>query len=1147
MNFFSPLIEQVDWRGRSNPLVFKVLLTMKLICILVLLCTLGARASGYAQEVSLSMKNAKIENVLQEISKQTKLRFFYDEKLLERAGRVDVFASESDVRVVLNRALKDRNLAIEILGGTIVIKERKKTDNEVSGVVSDSTGVMRGVTVSVLGVAGLSTKTDANGRYSIRVPEKGILLFRFIGYKDQQVVVAGKSEINVRMQAEESHLEEVIVVGYGTQKRVNLSGAVDQIGEKFLDSRPITNVGTALQGAMANLNITPTSGRANSSPEINVRGYTSLSGGGPLIVIDGVPTTNDELNRMNPMDIASVTVLKDAASAAIYGSRAAFGVVLVTTKAGTSTDIKIAANSIFAAKAITRSVEIEDDPYEVMKYRNIMSAPWYNLYDEKMLEYGKQLSENPSLPRVITDPQNPNAYIYLGSTDWFKEVYKSAQPSYTNNISISQKNERSSYYISGEYFRQNGMLRISPDTYDRYNFRAKGDYKITDWFTLSNNTTYTNDKYDQPSAIDQGYLYWHNVNRQPSLDMVYNPDGTYTQAGVNMIGAVAEGGRSIKRINDFQSSFGAKIDFIKGIWSLNGDATFRRVSGKSHFFQLPLQFSTGPGILNRQNFNSYASNGSDETRYNVYNIYSQYQQTIKDHYFSVMLGFNQEERIYESFSAGRDQLISNSLPTIGLATGEIPTVGAYDYAWAVRGAFARLNYSYKDKYILESNLRYDGSSRFPKKDRFAFNPSVSGAWVVSQEKFFEPLKKTVDNFKLRASYGSLANQDLKDNYYPYIANMPKGTGVILDGKRPPIVSSPGLVSSTLTWETITQSNFGVDVSLFNNQFFGSFDMYRRYTKDMLIAGRVLPIVLGVGVPVENAADLMTKGWELTLGYNKEFMVGHKPLSFSARFNLADSRAFIEKYNNPKNNLNDYYVGQEIGEMWGLTTLGFFQSKEEIAAHANQYDVTSYPGTRGLEPGDLKFADINGDGKVNRGDWTLANPGDYKIIGNSRQRYTYGLDLSSSWNGIDLRVFLQGVGKRNYYPSGGDHYFWGIYAQPWASLTKFNLDHWTPENPNAYLPRPKSYVAEQSGIELAATQTKYIQNAGYLRIKNVTVGYTLPKYLTDKWGVERIRIFGSGENLFEFTKLMDYLDPEIVGDRTAYPFQRTYSLGLNFIF
>jgi len=306
-------------------------------------------------------------------------------------------------------------------------------------------------------------------------------------------------------------------------------------------------------------------------------------------------------------------------------------------------------------------------------------------------------------------------------------------------------------------------------------------------------------------------------------------------------------------------------------------------------------------------------------------------------------------------------------------------------------------------------------------------------------------------------------------------------------------------------------------------------------------------VLGTGVPLENAANLKTNGWELTLGYNKEFMVASKPFSFSARVNLADSRAYITKYNNPKNNLSDYYVGQELGEMWGLTTLGFFQSQEEIKAHANQNDVTSYPGTRGLEPGDLKFADINGDGKINRGDWTLDNHGDYKIIGNSRQRYSYGIDLNSSWNGIDLRVFLQGVGKRNYYPPGGDHYFWGIYAQPWASLTKFNLDHWTPENPNAYLPRPKSYVAEQSGIELAATQTKYLQNAGYLRVKNVTVGYTLPKLMTDRWGIDRLRLFVSGENLFEFTKLMDYLDPEIVGDRTAYPFQRTYSFGLNFNF
>lgn len=1147
MNIFSPLKIQSDRRSRAYAPVIKDLLIMKLICILILVSTFGVRASGYGQEINLSMKNAKIENVLNEISKQTQLRFFYDKELLERADLVDLSASNADVRSVLNHALKGQNLAFEILDGTIVIKERKKTDIEVTGVVRDSVSVMPGVTVSVLGIPGLSTKTDADGRYSIRAPEKSVLLFRFLGYKDQEIVVTNQTVVNVTMHSEESFLEEVIVVGYGTQKRANLSGAVDQISEKFLESRPITNVGTGLQGAMANLNITPTSGRANGSPGINVRGYTSLSGGGPLIVIDGVPATNDELNRMNPMDIASVTVLKDAASAAIYGSRAAFGVVLIVTKAGTTKDIKISANSIFATKAITRTVDIESDPYTVMQYRNVMSTPWYNLYDEKMLEYGKELSANPSLPRVIVDPNNADSYLYLASTDWFKEVYKDAQPSYTNNISISQKNEKSSFYLSGEYHRQNGMLRISPDTYDRYNFRSKGDYELTDWLTLSNNTTYTNDKYDQPSAIDQGYLYWHNVNRQPSLDAVYNPDGTYSEAGVSMIGAVADGGRSVKRVNDFQSSFAAKIDFIKNVWTLNGDATFRRISEKGHFFQLPLEYSTGPGIMHVQNFNSYASNSSNETRYNVYNIYSQYQRTLNDHYFSALVGFNQEERIYESFSASGSQLISNSLPTIGLATGDLIAPGAYDYSWAVRGAFSRLNYIYKDRYIIESNLRYDGSSRFPKKDRFAFNPSVSAGWIVSEENFFEPLKGTINNFKLRGSYGSLANQDLRDNYYPYIANMPKGTGVILDGKRPPIVMSPGLVSPTLTWETITQANFGLDFGLFNNKFFGAFDIYQRDTKDMLTKGRTLPIVLGTGVPLENAADLKTKGWELTLGYSDQFMVGNKPLSFAARFNLADSRAFIEKFSNPKNNLSDYYVGYEIGQMWGLTTLGFFQSAEEIANHANQYDVTSYPGTRGLEPGDLKFADINGDGHINNGDWTLENHGDYKVIGNSSQRYTYGLDLTSAWNGIDLRVFLQGVGKRNYYPPGGDHYFWGIYAQPWASLTKFNLDHWTPENTNAYLPRPKSYVAEESGIELAATQTKYLQNAGYLRVKNVTIGYTLPKLITDGWGVDRVRLFFSGENLFEFTNLMDYLDPEIVGDRTAYPFQRTYSFGLNFNF
>ncbi|MFC3198284.1 TonB-dependent receptor [Parapedobacter deserti] len=1120
---------------------------MKLTCVLILVFTLGVKASGLAQQVSLSLKDARLEEVLEEISRQTELRFLYSEKLIERTTPVSISVSNVDVKRALSNALHGQNLTYEIIAGTITIKERKQTVHVVSGVVTDGEQPMAGVTVSVVGVAGLTTTTDDRGRYTIRVPENATLLFRFMGYQDQQVALTGLTEINVVLEVAQSHLDEVVVVGYGTQKRINLSGAVDQIGEQFLDSRPISNVGRGLQGALANLNITPTSGQSTSSPGINVRGYNSISGGSPLIIIDNIPATNEELNRMNPNDIASVTVLKDAASAAIYGSRAAFGVVMITTKSGTTEEVKVAANSFFATNAITRKIEIEEDPFLVMSYRNSMSTPWYNLYSEDMLEYGRQISNDPSLPRVIQHPENPDAYIYLGSTDWFSEVYKNAQPAYTNNISISQKTDRSSYYLSGEYFRQDGMLKISPDTYDRYNFRIKGDYRLTDWLTVSNNTTYTHGKYDEPTAIVDDWLYWHNVNRQPSLDVVYNPDGTYTSAGASMVGAVADGGRNIDRINDIQTSFGVKVDLLKDVWSLNADATFRRTSSRNHRFDFPLSFSTGPGITQMQTFNSYASNSSGETRYNVFNIYSNFNKTFGDHYFGAMVGFNQEERIYENFSARRDQLISSGLPTIGLATGETPTVGASNYDWSVRGAFARLNYIFKDRYIVESNVRYDGSSRFPKKDRFAFNPSASAAWVVSQEEFFAPLSPLVNNLKIRGSYGSLANQDLRDNYYPYIANMGRGTGVILNGIRPTVVTSPGLVSSTLTWETVTQSNIGVDLGLLNSEFNASFDLYRRYTKDMLTPGRTLPAVLGTSVPLANAADLVTKGWELTLSYNKNFMVAERPFNFSARFNLSDSRAFIEKYDNPNNNLGDHYVGKEIGELWGLTTEGFFGSVEEISKHANQSAVTSYPGTRPIEPGDLKFADLNGDGFINRGDWTLENPGDYRIIGNTSARYRYGLDLTTAWNGIDLRVFLQGVGKQDYYPGGGDHYFWGIYAQPWANLTKFNLDHWTPENPDAYLPRPKSYVAEQSGVELAAPQTKYLQNRAYMRVKNITLGYSLPLFITQRWGLDRLRIFASGENLFEATKLMKYLDPEIAGNNTSYPFQRTYSFGLNLNF
>uniref|UniRef100_UPI0025713269 SusC/RagA family TonB-linked outer membrane protein n=1 Tax=Parabacteroides goldsteinii TaxID=328812 RepID=UPI0025713269 len=497
----------------------------------------------------------------------------------------------------------------------------------------------------------------------------------------------------------------------------------------------------------------------------------------------------------------------------------------------------------------------------------------------------------------------------------------------------------------------------------------------------------------------------------------------------------------------------------------------------------------------------------------------------------------------------RKELISSSLPTLGLASGDM-NVGQRIYSLSMRSVFGRLNYIFNNKYILAFNGRYDGTSRFPHDDRYAFNPSGSVAWVLSEENFFEPVRDVVNFLKLRFSYGSLGNQDLKENYYAYLATMGSGKiSQILDGKQPIGVSAPGLVAGNLTWEKVTTADWGMDINFLDNRLTATVDGYIRRTKDMLTGGAELPNVLGTSEPLENAADLKTTGWDLTVSWRDNVKLAGKTLNYGLSFNIGDSRSWITKFSNDTGSLDSYYEGWEMGSIWGLETEGFFTSQEDIDNHADQTQVASYIGTRPIAPGDLKFKDLNGDGKIDKGAWTIDDHGDYKIIGNSRARYGFGFNMNADWNGFDLSLFVQGVLKKNYSPSG-DLYFWGIYAQPWTNITYGNYyDRWTEENPSqdAYFPRFKSYVAE-GGAEAALTQTRYLQNATYARLKNLTFGYTLPKQWTDKANIQRLRLFFSGDNLCEITGLYKHykLDPECLGGQ-MYPLQRSYSFGLNVTF
>lgn len=1119
-------------------------------------CSFASNGNSQAAKVTIKKNNVALIDVLNEIESQTNYLFIYSNDINVKRS-VSINVDKASVNDILTNLFKNQGVSFEVEGSHIVLRKQEKNERnhslqankpgKISGKIVDKNGeAIIGASVFVKGTK-TGTITDIDGNFELNVPSKGVLEISFIGYKTQQIALGRDNYLNIVLEEDSKTLDEVVVVGYGVQKKVNLSGAVASVTSKTLENRPLVNIGQGLQGAIGNLNVSISDGNANTSPSFNIRGTTSLSGGQPFILVDNIPVTSSELSRLNSNDIESITVLKDASSAAIYGARASYGVILVTTKSASTEKTKVDVNAFYSIRGITRKPKYITDPYIAMDIKNQAAYPLYNLYNKQQMDIGKQVSENPSMDRVMIDPTDKNKYMYVGSTDWLDLIYEDYAPSYTINANVSRRNDKGSFYLSSEYFKQDGMFKFGNDIYQRYNMRSKVDYQISSWLNISNNTTFTYREYDKP-YVNLGDFF-HTINRTNSLDVPYNPDGSYTKSGATTIGTLRNGGREVQNGQEFQTTFGAKIDIIKDVLQIKADATFRRDNSLVKESRFANFYRTGPDQpLQSTGETGLAANTSGYTNYTVFNVYSNFNKTFAmKHDISALIGFNQENRRDNNFWVSRDRLMSNDYPSIQLATGDFKG-GEGITEWSVRGVFARLGYVYDKRYIFEFNGRYDRTSRFPKRDRLGFFPSGSFAWNVAEEAFLKEIREKIslDQFKLRASYGSLGNQDV--SAYSYIASMPASeSSWILDGKRPVYIVAPGLVSKTLTWEKVSTLNFGVDLALLNQRLIANFDIYERRTKDMLTKGATRPNVLGVDEPNENAANLKTSGWELGLTWADNFMLAGSRFNYSAKFVLADSKAKITKYDNETNRLDNYRVGQTIGEIWGLTTDGYFQSEAELKA-LDQTAVGEDDQSNRFYVGDLKFKDLNGDGKINRGNWTVKNPGDFKIIGNSQAHYPYSIDLSADWNGFDFRTFLQGIGKRDWYPNGSNHYFWGIYAQPWTNVQVQNLDHWTPENPNAYFPRVKAYIAESTGSELACPQTKYLQDASYLRMKNLTLGYTLPSTLTKKYGVQKLRFYFSGENLFEITHLdgNKNLDPEALNGN-VYPMQRTYSFGLNLTF
>lgn len=1076
-------------------------------------------------------------------------------------------------------------VAVLLLAGMLTLAAQD-AEITVSGTVIDSEEKMPliGVTVIVKGET-TGAVTDIDGKYSITTPANGTLVFSFIGMASQEVPVQGRSTIDLTLRPDVIGFEELVVVGYGTQKKENLSGAVDAIDVEKLQSRPISNIAQGLQGLAPNLNIGFNSGAPGQAASFNIRGFTSINGGEPLILIDNVPVDPIELNRIAPQDVAKISVIKDASAAAIYGARASFGVVLITTKNGSKEGAQVTYTNNLSMSTPTILTDRITDPYIFLRQKEDASnnTPWDNQnFSDETYQWARERSDNPASTAGVRENANSGLWEYMGNRDWVSYFLDDYTFSQDHNISISGRSSSADYYLSGGYNRYNGALTLADDYFDRYSARGKVNFRVNDWLTIGNNTFLSSTLRKNPSY----YSIWDIYNMDP-VSYDENPDGTWANSEVGIEAAqLTDGGESIKSFNSYQSTFSGEVKLLRDILKVNAEYTARRGTENWDWYQTKYMVGYGPGDVRETGTNRAYREVSND-RYDVVNIYSTFSNRFAgNHQITAIAGFNQEYYRYDNFYADREGLISASLPSISLATGE-DEVGEDVYEWAVRGIFGRLNYIFKDKYIIEFNGRYDGSSRFPADNRFGFFPSASLGWRVDKEDFFNI--PAISFLKLRASYGELGNQSV--GAYGYIPSMSAAAGrYIIGGQVPQRIIPPALVSSNYSWENVETYNLGIDLGLFNDRLMVNFDLFQRNTLGMLTLGKDLPDVLGASEPKENAADLETKGWDFSLEYRNSVDLGGKPLGFNIKGVISDSRSYITRFDNPDNRLTQFYEGMELGEIWGLESDGLFQTQAEIDALDESAMIPW--GALPIVLGWPKYVDQNGDGVINKGALTVDDPGDLKVIGNFMPRLQFGLNLSADWNGFDFSVFFQGIGKRDYYPV--DYLYWSFYQQPYEGGAVHTLDYYratddsaarlaqhsqayidaglASQNLDAAFPHLQAWLADRNLGEridqsqgLAVPQTAHLLNASYLRVKNLTIGYTLPKSLTQRVNITRFRLFLSGENLAEWSGLKDYYDPEAITDAVSsrfnpavgagrgsgsgyqYPFQRRYAFGINVTF
>jgi len=1034
----------------------------------------------------------------------------------------------------------------------------------------------------------ISTQTDVNGEFRLQLPSSATAIrIHAVGYAEQVIQVGERTSFAVTLEEQHSILDEVVVVGYGTQLRKNIVGSVSYLGGDVLENRPNAYVLRSLQGQIPGVNITMVDGKPSRSAAVNIRGNTQSigAGGSALILVDGIEA---DITAMNPEDVESISVLKDASSTAVYGARGAFGVVLVTTKKAKQDKVSINYSPSFNIYSQTVRPEFETDPqiwYDNYKLAHISYAhrlptginnffPWSQAWED---EFKKRVND-PDNGYLDWDTNSSGIYQYYGNTSWYDEFYRDQTYGTQHNLNISGGSKTSSFIVSSRFFDQQGIYKVGDERFKQFNLRAKGGINITENIKLENNTDFVRRTYHQPMGNPSSLTIPRLIEHQGfPVTKMYNPDGSWTAAAVYTgYAPMAEGNNYRNNFKyDMKNSTFLTVNLLDKVLEFKADYTYLYNHSKRHDVINPIAYANGGGVEIAYPTTSSLDQREYETEYQVGNASLLFTpKTSEDHFLSILGGWNIEHKKYFSTQLMKDGLLKADKPNFSLMDGtNITLQDRGSYSWGFNGFFYRASYNYLSRYLLEASGRYDGSSKFPGNQQWGFFPSASVGWRMSEEQFMQDIS-WLDNLKWRFSIGSAGNGNVDPYLYMEMMNIAKSTGVLTNGTKEANTAAPTPMPRTLTWERATTKDLGLDVDLFAGRLNFVGDIYEKTTSDMFVVGAEIPAVAGYAAPRGNNADMVTKGYELSLAYKGDFAVKSDRLNFNVRLAFWDSKSKITKYTSKTNTLptlysTAYYEGMNLGEIWGYQVDGLFATDEEAQEWGvNAQSRTFWSGDNvSWNAGDLRFADLNGDGEVNNGNNTLANHGDLKIIGNSEPRYHFGVNLGANYKGFGVSAFLQGIMKRDWYPAGESGFFWGQYNRTYGySLPWQNESRWTEENPNpdAYWPRLRGSLAASGRGTLRAANDRFLQNARYTRLKNLTVDYTVPAVVAQKMKMQSLRFYVTGENLFFWSPLKKHarnFDPEQItagdsdysavagtdGQGYGYPQTKSISLGLNVSF